>query len=228
MSSASRHVCRHLLRATAKPLPRRRHNVVSRPPLQPIISSRQLSSTIIRREDAKAPAKRNAEAREEVDEGPKLDESELQTPSQPYTAADLDPQERAHYETLSKKDQTEYLAMQNHFKAIMESEEMGAVTDDEIHRISREIDRNPLSEKLRFVEQRDALKIGQGFWAEDEEDEFGQVEDADDEVSDDMITSIAESELEVNREVREYTRIAAWELPMLLGMHDSLSENILY
>lgn len=190
---------------------------MSRRCIQPIPRTRQFTSTVIYREDTVPPKERKAAVQAETVEAPIVEGEQLQTPADPYTAADLDPQDRAHYETLSKKEQTEYLAIQNHMKAIMESEELGEVADAEISRIAREIDRNPVSEDLRFIEQRDAQKISQGFWAEDEEDEFGQVEDADDEVSDDMITSIAESELEVNREVREYARIAAWELPMLLG-----------
>lgn len=53
------------------------------------------------------------------------------------------------------------------------------------------------------------------FWADAEEDEFADVEDADDSFGDDDITSMAHAELEVHREVREYARIAAWDMPLL-------------
>lgn len=213
MSSASRHVCRYLIRATTRPIAKRRCNIAPKHSLQPS-PIRPFSSTIIRKDDEQSRTGRTSRTVE--DDKPRLQEGELQTPKVLYTAADLDPEDRAHYETLSKSEQTEYLAIQNHLKAVMEGEDMAQLSDEEAYRVSKEIDRDPASESLRFVEFRDINKINQGYWAEDEEDEFGQVEDDDDEVSDDMITSIAESELEVNREVREYTRIAAWDLPMLL------------
>ncbi|KAL9112260.1 MAG: hypothetical protein Q9227_003378 [Pyrenula ochraceoflavens] len=55
-----------------------------------------------------------------------------------------------------------------------------------------------------------------GFWAMDEEDdEDALVEDGDDEFKDDDITSMAHAELELHRDIREYTRRAAWEMPFL-------------
>lgn len=54
-----------------------------------------------------------------------------------------------------------------------------------------------------------------GFWGEDEEDEFALVEDDDDEFKNNDISSIAHAELEQHREIREYARIAAWDMPML-------------
>jgi small subunit ribosomal protein S35 len=54
-----------------------------------------------------------------------------------------------------------------------------------------------------------------GLFAEDDPDTFAQVEDADDDWDESMITSIAESELQLHREIREYTRMAAWDMPLL-------------
>lgn len=54
-----------------------------------------------------------------------------------------------------------------------------------------------------------------GFWGEDEDDEFAWVEDDDDEFRNDDIASIAHAELEQHREIREYARIAAWDMPLL-------------
>lgn len=54
-----------------------------------------------------------------------------------------------------------------------------------------------------------------GFWGDDEEDEDAMVEDMDDEFKDDDVTSMAHAELELHREIREYTRITAWEMPFL-------------
>lgn len=140
--------------------------------------------------------------------------SKLQKPEKPYTAADLDPEERAAYETMSKQEQAEYLAIQNHVKAVMESDEMTEASEEQAHIMARQVDRETVAPDL--VEQRNLLALKDGYWQEDEDDEFGQVPDDDDDFSDDHITSVAESELEVHREIREYTRIAAWDLPMLL------------
>ncbi|PYH90195.1 37S ribosomal protein Rsm24 [Aspergillus ellipticus CBS 707.79] len=65
---------------------------------------------------------------------------------------------------------------------------------------------------VRFEEP--PTRLG-GFWAEDEVDEFGLVEDGDDDFNDDEITSMAHAELEQHREIREYARIAAWVMPSL-------------
>lgn len=58
-----------------------------------------------------------------------------------------------------------------------------------------------------------------GFWGEDD-DELGQVEEGDDEMADDEITSTAHAELELHREMREYARITAWDMPMLSSKVD--------
>lgn len=125
---------------------------------------------------------------------------------------DLDAEERADYETMSKKDQARYLAVQNHIKAVMESGEMADVTEDMATRVAFQINREGTNPEFR--EERDVLSMRDEFWYEDD-DEFTQVPDADDEIDDSYITSIAESELEVHREIREYQRIAAWDLPLL-------------
>lgn len=45
-----------------------------------------------------------------------------------------------------------------------------------------------------------------------------QVEDGDDVFGEDDMTSMAHAELEEHRELREYARIAAWDMPSLSGM----------
>jgi small subunit ribosomal protein S35 len=55
-----------------------------------------------------------------------------------------------------------------------------------------------------------------GFWAEGEEDEMAEVEDEDQ--KDDAITSMAHTQLEEHRELREYARIVAWDMPSLSSM----------
>lgn len=106
------------------------------------------------------------------------------------------------------------MAIQNHFKAVTESEEIESISEDEAVVYAKELDRSGIVPNP--IEERNLAKLREGFWQDDEDDEFGQTEDGDDDTSDDLITSVAESELEVQREIREYTRIAAWDLPLLL------------
>ena len=55
------------------------------------------------------------------------------------------------------------------------------------------------------------IKIGLMAMGEDEPQDTGE----DDLYSGDDITSLAHGELEQHREMREYARIAAWEMPLL-------------
>lgn len=55
--------------------------------------------------------------------------------------------------------------------------------------------------------------IKRGFMAMGEADEQNTGED--DKFKGDDITSIAHADLEQHREIREYARIAAWEMPLL-------------
>jgi small subunit ribosomal protein S35 len=61
----------------------------------------------------------------------------------------------------------------------------------------------------------DVIPKNLGYWGEDEEDEIAQVEDDDDQFRNDAITSMAHAELEEHREMREYARIMAWDMPLL-------------
>lgn len=60
------------------------------------------------------------------------------------------------------------------------------------------------------IEEDDKRKIQSGFWAEGEE-EMGPDED----YYGDDLTSHGHGELEQHRELREYARLIAWELPLL-------------
>ncbi|KAJ9655930.1 37S ribosomal protein S24, mitochondrial [Neophaeococcomyces mojaviensis] len=201
MATASRHLCRSLVRMSSRPPSKRKCIQVQRRYIQPS-PFRQLSTF---------PAR--FAKQEPISSDPDFNDEDLQSPQVPYTVDDLDPEERADYETMSKKDQARYLAVQNHIKAVMESGEMADITEDMAKRVAFQVDREGTNPN--FLEERDLQKMKDDYWQEDEDDEFGQVPDADDEVDDSYITSIAESELEVHREVREYQRIAAWDLPLL-------------
>lgn len=194
MATASRHLCRSLLRLSSRPPIKRKCIQPQRRYVQPS-PFRQFSAF---------PAR--FAQQEPTSSDPDFQEEDLQIPEVPYTLDDLDAEERADYETMSKKDQARYLAVQNHIKAVMESGEMADVTEDMATRVAFQINREGTNPEFR--EERDVLSMRDEFWYEDD-DEFTQVPDADDEIDDSYITSIAESELEVHREIREYQRIAA-------------------
>lgn len=145
------------------------------------------------------------------------------TPSNPIIADDLNPEERAEYESLSQTDRENYLGLQNHYAAMFEQpEENTEALTDAIDKIDREVEEEVPIE----FETNVRLKPSEvGFWADDEPDEMGQMEDADDEYDESMITAVAESELELHREIREYTRIAAWDMPLLSSMTTATSNR---
>ncbi|KAF1831971.1 hypothetical protein BDW02DRAFT_571548, partial [Decorospora gaudefroyi] len=62
------------------------------------------------------------------------------------------------------------------------------------------------------LEEDDRRKIAQGFWAEGETEE--EPEPDEDYYGDDL-TSHGHGELAMHRELREYARLIAWELPLL-------------
>lgn len=144
-----------------------------------------------------------------------FDMSELQTPAQPLKPSDLDAEQRALFDKMSKDEQTHHMAIQNHLKAVLESEEQ--LPDDfeaEMNDVVKGMERQ--LPELNFRERRDLYGIQAGFWADDEaDDEFTQLPDDDDSSDESHFSSIAESELELHRELRDYHRIAAWDLPLL-------------
>ncbi len=151
-------------------------------------------------------------------------EGGYKTPTTPITLADLDADEVADYEMLTPKDRASYLRLQNHYAA--EFEEAGIDTrsdpdgelpdpilDKVVDDLERQIDKE--MEPLDFpdvpLQARD-----KGFWALDEEDdELAQVEDGEEEWDESAISSVAQNELDLHREVREYTRVIAWDMPLL-------------
>jgi small subunit ribosomal protein S35 len=132
--------------------------------------------------------------------------------SKPFTAADFTPQERADFEQLSKEEQEAELTHINAVQDALNNGELDNEIDADVAEMAREIDREV--EPMRYLDYR-AKGQEVGFWADDEDDEFGQVEDDDDDFSEEDITSVAHSELEVHREMREYARIVAWDMPLL-------------
>jgi hypothetical protein len=152
---------------------------------------------------------------------PEVDPSQYLQPREPLTVADLDPQERANYETLPTYEQEKYLGLQNHYKAMFEDPDADFETDEFERALARL--KSEMNKGESLMEDRlPPLKPSEvGLFAEDDPDPFAQLEDADDDWDESMITSIAESELQLHREIREYTRMAAWDMPLLTSKSNS-------
>lgn len=113
----------------------------------------------------------------------------------------MSPEERAIFDEENRRFIEEFNNMEKRAEAFSEIDKYAAQVERE--------------EPMRF---EDVKEKPRGFWAEDEDDEFALVEDGDDDFNDDEITSMAHAELELHREMREYARIAAWDMPLLSSM----------
>ncbi|KAJ5638065.1 hypothetical protein N7490_007944 [Penicillium lividum] len=133
---------------------------------------------------------------------------------------DFPPMPEYSPDLLTKEDRSMYDMMSPEERAAFDSENRRIVADfnnvakrtaafAELEKRVNQIDKE---EDIRFEDIRSKAR---GFWAEDEDDEFALVEDGDEEINDDEITSMAHAEMEMHREMREYARIAAWDMPML-------------
>lgn len=88
------------------------------------------------------------------------------------------------------------------------------VPPDMDEEISREVDE--IEREMPIVERPEKLTgPAIGFWASDEDDEFGKEPDDDDSFRGDDITTPAHAELDHHRDMREYQRRVAWDMPLL-------------
>lgn len=113
------------------------------------------------------------------------------------------------YDMLSPEERAAFDAENQRIVADFNDLEKRAAAFAEIQKSVDQIDKQ---EDIRFEDVRSKTR---GFWAEDDGDEMAQVEDGDEDIQDDEITSMAHAEMELHREMREYARIAAWDMPML-------------
>ncbi|KAL8763039.1 MAG: hypothetical protein Q9184_001066 [Pyrenodesmia sp. 2 TL-2023] len=119
----------------------------------------------------------------------------------------LDPQARQQYDLLSPEERAQYQkeeqAAYEHLNSPAVESEMQGLVNQAVYDISKETPRD----------REPPERIRPGLMAMGEVDEQGSGED--DEFDGDDITSIAHGELEQHREIRDYARISAWEMPML-------------
>lgn len=126
-----------------------------------------------------------------------------------YSPDLLSKDERSMYDMLSPEERQQFDAENCRLVEDYNDPEKRTAAFAEVRELAQQVDRQ---EPLRFYDEPGK---GLGFWAEDEPDEFSLVEDGDEAFNDDEITSMAHAEVELHREVREYARIAAWDMPLL-------------
>ncbi|KAI9039913.1 mitochondrial 37S ribosomal protein mS35 [Aspergillus affinis] len=130
-------------------------------------------------------------------------------PTMPDYSPDLlSKEEKSMYDMLSPEERVQFDAENRRMVAEFNDPEKRANALADLNREVANLERGG----LRFEDIREKRP---GFWAEEEDDEFGLVEDADDEFREDEMTSMAHAEVELHRDIREWTRIAAWDMPFL-------------
>lgn len=131
-----------------------------------------------------------------------------------FELSSLSPESRDLYNTLSSEERVEFEETSQKIHEHMTSPAVESELQDAVSQAVQELAAE--EPKLEFK----IPKIKPGFLAMGEEDpqDIGE----DDEFEGDDITSTAHGQLEQHREIREYMRIAAWEMPML----SSPSSNI--
>ncbi|KXG53080.1 uncharacterized protein PGRI_001300 [Penicillium griseofulvum] len=131
-------------------------------------------------------------------------------PMPEYSVDLLTKEQRSMYDMMSPEERAAFDEENTRMVAEFNDPEKRAAAFEQLERSILQIDKE---EDLRFEEIRPRRA---GFWAEDEPDELVNIlEDGDEEINDDEITSMAHAEMELHREMREYARLTAWDMPML-------------
>ncbi|KEF62990.1 uncharacterized protein A1O9_00965 [Exophiala aquamarina CBS 119918] len=218
MATPTRYLCRTLLQVSRRQLPAKRKAqsqcLRTAPKAAPYF--RQYSSASILRagnsrdRENELPEEARADELERVEEGKG---PEYLTPLQPIVAEEVTPEELEQMKELLGGKPGDPIGLYNHLMAVAESLEGEKDLDPAImDEMERDIEGD---EDVDFPV--DTMRPREmGWFATDEgEDEFAMAEDGDDDIDDSHITSVAHSQLEVHREVREYTRVVAWDMPLL-------------
>lgn len=151
----------------------------------------------------------NYRARTRDDDDDDADSRKVAPEPYSFNYDSLDPETRHHYDLLSPEEKTKF---QSEEKAAYEHLTSGPLESELQGLVSQAV-----YDIQQDIPQREPRpRITPGLMAMGEVDEQGTGED--DEFDGDDISSIAHGELEQHREIREYARIAAWEMPMLSSM----------
>ncbi|KAL9126281.1 MAG: hypothetical protein Q9217_004654, partial [Psora testacea] len=124
-----------------------------------------------------------------------------------FDIKDLSPEEGRIYESLPPSQQAEWREEARQVHEYMSQPHIVSELTGEVSKLANEyIDEIP---KIDTTPPR--IKPGLMAMGEDDEQASGE----DPEFEGDDITSLAHGELEQHREMREYARIAVWEMPLL-------------
>lgn len=107
---------------------------------------------------------------------------------------------------MNSKEKAEWNQLYNHLRGL----DPELLEDARKPQIGMEMDRGIEWSEEETEDVDETLEGKIGFWGEGEE-ELGPDED----YYGDDITSLGHGELEQHRELREYARLIAWELPLL-------------
>lgn len=142
-------------------------------------------------------------------------------PSADDTSSDSAPYfNKTFYATLSRDDKLDYRTVSASERRKMErvASELSDAFDNKTSRISRELTEyvNQMADEVNeeFPEPpQERERRMDGFFNMGEKEDIGP----DEEFGEDDVSSIAHGELEQQREMREYARLAGWEMPLLAG-----------
>ena len=146
-------------------------------------------------------------AEDDLDDG---DDSALSEPTRTafrFRVTDLDDEERAAYQALSPEEQEQWRDEAKQIHDYMTSPETEQELAGDVAQAVNEAAQETPHEEFDIPR----IKPGLLAMGEDEEQDIGE----DEEFEGDDITSLGHGELEQHREMREYARIMAWEMPML-------------
>lgn len=122
-----------------------------------------------------------------------------------FNPKDLSPEERKMFDSLSPDEQTEWREEMRQIHEAFNQPEFVQRMTGEVSKAAAE----PLLPPIDIPRKR--FKPGLMAMGEDEPEDIGE----DPEFEGDDITALAHGELEQHREMREYARIAVWEMPLL-------------
>ncbi|PGH20762.1 hypothetical protein AJ80_03523 [Polytolypa hystricis UAMH7299] len=129
-----------------------------------------------------------------------------------YSIDLLDKHERASYDAMSEAERQEF---DEAWRSA--AEELGQ--PDTMNQILTQMDKDVKQiNETHYIPLSEPAPRSPSVWAEDEVLEEALVEDIDANFKNDAITSMAHAELEEHRELRQYARIAAWEMPLLSSL----------
>ena len=141
------------------------------------------------------------------------DDAESPAEKKPFDfLASLDKDGRAYYETLSPEDKAQFEDVAHKLDKHMTSPEVESDLNGVVSQAAYESQKKFAQIDIPTLPER--IKPGLMALGEVDPQDTGE----DDEFDGDDISSLAHGDLEQHREMREYARIAAWEMPLLSSM----------